>query len=396
MAIAPNFLAMSTYYSMNAIEQLLWASAIYCLIRLIRSDEPRWWIAFGAIAGVALLNKLGTGVFGLAVGLGLLATRHRRHLLSRWPYLGGSLACLIFLPHLVWQIRHDWPFLEFVRSTREWMPPIPPIDFLSNQILTHHPLTFPLWLAGVFYLLLAPRMRPYRMLGVVFVVVFAIFMLQESKDYYVTPVYPVALAAGALALERGLRARRWGRWARPAVVAILLLGGAGLAPGAMPILSPPALVRYVQALGIAPPAYIAKDSTPIPQHLADRFGWHEMVRVVAGVYHSLPPEERKHARILCGDWSQAGAVDYFGGRYGLPAAVSPRHSYWFWGPGDGPVGSFVVIGLGEREELLGYFEQVEHRARFVAPYAVENGQPVFVTRGLKRDLDQVWRELRRF
>jgi 4-amino-4-deoxy-L-arabinose transferase-like glycosyltransferase len=394
--VAPNFLAMSTFFSMNAFEQLFWLLGIHVLVRLVKSEDPRWWIAFGAIAGLALMNKLGTSVFLLSLVLGLALTRQRRHFLSPWLYLGGAVALLIFLPHLLWEIRHDWPFVTFVRASREWAPSIPPLQFLSNQILTHHPINFPLWLAGTLYLFFARSMRPFRMLGVVFVGVFAVFMIQESKDYYVTPVYPIALAAGAIALERGLDAVSWGGWAKPAALSLLLLSGAVLAPAIMPILPPAVYERYVAFLGLAPPAYIAKDQTPLPQHLADRFGWEEMVRSLAEVYHALPEPERAHARILCGNWGEAGAVDHFGERYGLPRAISPLHSYWSWGPGEGPIGSFVVIGLGEREDLLEYFDEVEERSRARAPYAVENDEAIYVARGLKRPLAEVWGEIRRY
>jgi hypothetical protein len=31
---------------------------------------------------------------------------------SRWMWMGASAAFLIFLPNLVWLIRHDFPFLD--------------------------------------------------------------------------------------------------------------------------------------------------------------------------------------------------------------------------------------------------------------------------------------------
>ncbi len=394
--IAPNFLVMSTFFSMNAFEQLFWLLEIHVLVRLVKTGDARWWVAFGAIAGLALLNKLGSGIFGLSVVLGLAATRHRRFFLSPWLYAGAALAALIFLPHLLWEVEHDWPFLKFAQAANTRAPSIPPFQFIANQVLTHHPVNFPLWLAGTLYLFFSASMRPFRILGFIFVTVFAVFMLQEGKDYYVTPVYPIALGAGAIALERGLDSATWGRWARPAVLSLLLLAGAVFAAGVMPILSPPSYVRYVEFLGVAPPAYIARDQTPMPQHLADRFGWEELVRGIAGVYESLPEEERARTRILCGNWGEAGAVDYFGAGHGLPSAISPLHSYWYWGPVDGPVGTFIVVGLGERETLLEYFDEVEERERVRTQYAVENDQAIYLARGLRRPLDEVWREIQRF
>jgi len=398
--IAPNFLAMSTFFSMNAFEQLFWLLAIHLWVRLMKGGDPRLWLIFGAVIGVALLNKLGTGVFAMAVVCGLATTRERRHFASPWLYAGGGVALLIFLPHLVWQIDNGWPFLEFMREAKASAPAIPPLQFLANQVLTHHPLNAPLCLAGVVYLFVAPSMRPFRGLGVVFVFVFGFFMLQEAKDYYVTPVYPIALAAGALALERAfervLVGRAWRRVAQVGVLASLMGTGAAFAPAVMPVLSPEAYVRYVGFLGISPPAYVARRSTPMPQHLADRFGWEEMTQTIAEVYHSLPEEARATVRILCGNWGQAGAIDYFGPRHGVPNAISPHHSYWVWGYGDGPVESFIIIGLGSADDLRRYFDHVEARGRVRAPYAVENDREIYLARGLRRPIEEVWHEIRRF
>jgi hypothetical protein len=73
-------------------------------------------------------------------------------------------------------------------------------------------------------------------------------------------------------------------------------------------------------------------------------GWERQVAAVAGVYHGLSNEERRQAVIVAGNYGEAGAIDFFGPRLGLPPAVSPAGSYWFFGPGTRPGAVVVAIG----------------------------------------------------
>ncbi len=74
----------------------------------------------------------------------------------------------------------------------------------------------------------------------------------------------------------------------------------------------------------------------LPQDFADMLGWEEQVEAVARVYRELPAGDRERAVIIGGNYGEAGAIDFFGPRYGLPGAVCPCGSYWFFGPGERP------------------------------------------------------------
>ena len=51
---------------------------------------------------------------------------------------------------------------------------------------------------------------------------------------------------------------------------------------AVPILAPPALLRYQERLHLRSPVVFEHQNTgPLPQYFADEFGWEEMVREVA-------------------------------------------------------------------------------------------------------------------
>jgi 4-amino-4-deoxy-L-arabinose transferase-like glycosyltransferase len=95
--------------SIVTVAAFLWAAA-----KAQVTQDGRWWLAAGVAAGLSLLSKYS----GLFVGLGvfvwlLLDSRGRSWLKTIWPWAGGTLAFLIFLPHLLWQAQHDWMTFVF-------------------------------------------------------------------------------------------------------------------------------------------------------------------------------------------------------------------------------------------------------------------------------------------
>ena len=219
------------------------------------------------------------------------------------------------LPYVVWQITHGWPTLEFWTDYGAKVDPASPIEFLVEQVLTMQPLTLPLWLAGLYYYLFSRDGRTLRPLGLIYVLLFALFAIQNAKFYFLAPAYPMLFAAGALSLERLVRRRSW-NWLKPAYAAVLLVGGIALAPMVVPIL-PSRRSRASRAPGEAPGSSRSAAKKGNPQHFADRFGWKNMAATVAGVYDSLPAEDRSRACVFTANYGEAGAIDFFGPDYGL-------------------------------------------------------------------------------
>ena len=248
--VAPNFLVMGTFMSMDAFDQLFWVSAAFVLILILKQDRPRLWLLFGLIAGLGVLTKITMLYFGFAVLVALLLTSSRRHLLAPWPWLGGAISALFLLPYVYWQIAHGWPTLEFWADYGAKVDPASPIEFLVEQVLTMQPLTLPLWLAGLYYYLFSGDGRTLRPLGLIYVLLFALFAIQNAKFYFLAPAYPMLFAAGALSLERLVRRRSW-TWLKPAYAAVLLVGGIALAPMVVPIL-PVETLASITGAGEAP------------------------------------------------------------------------------------------------------------------------------------------------
>jgi hypothetical protein len=268
-----------------------------------------------------------------------------------------------------------------------------PGQYLLQQILIMNPLTFPVWLAGIIYLFFADNARSYRLLGWTFLAVFATFFVLHGKDYYTSPVYPIGLAAGAVALEMVSRSRR-GLWARAVFVILLLSATAAMLPLNLPLLSPPNLVRYVEKFPLKPQASEkAHARAELPHYFAWQFGWPEMVEAVARAYHSLPPDQQAKTAILGKNFAESGAIDLLGPKYGLPKSIGVHQSYWLWGPRN-YTGEIMIV-LGDRPEELAQWCSVEVLAELNHRYeSAFERHPVLLCRGMKQNLQQVWPKLK--
>jgi len=395
VAVAPYYLFTFHVLSMNGAEVLLWTLAAWLIVVAVQTGRPWPWLALGVVAGVGLLNKISMGVFGAGLAAGLLLTPAWRHFRTPWPWVAALLAAAIFAPHLLWQAQHGWPTAEFIGNAQRFkIAPLSIGAFLLEQVGMMHPLTAPLWLAGLFFFAVQAEGRLFRLFAWCYLVVLFVFVAQQSKPYYLTPIYPVLFAGGAVALERA--SEGWHRVRRSAL-ALLLLGGLALAPLGLPVLPVRLYVAYQARLGFTPSAGERHELGALPQHYADMFGWEELAQTVSRVYQALPEPERATARVFAQNYGQAGAIERFAGRYPLPRVMSPHNNYWLWGPGADDGGTIIIIG-GRREDHLRALERVDEAARtscrLCMPY--ERDQPIWVGRGWKVSLKAIWPAERKF
>jgi 4-amino-4-deoxy-L-arabinose transferase-like glycosyltransferase len=392
----PVYLILHHWLTMNAFEPLIWMGCLWCVVRAINRDEPRYWFWFGALTGIGLETKYSIAFLVIGVLLGVLASPERRFLKSRWLWLGMLVGAIIALPNFLWQLQHDFPFLQLLHNIRMTNRDIVrgPVSFLADQAVIMDPILLPLWVGGLFWLFFGREGGCYRVLGWTYLVVVTSFIVLKGKNYYVAPVYPILFAAGAVGFER-ITSRSF-TWSRAAYVTAIVAVGALLAPISCPILSPESYLRYQAALGINPPAAERQNNGPLPQYFADEFGWKEMVQRVARVYDALPPDQRARTAIFCNSWGEAAAIDFFGPRYGLPRAISSHNNYWYWGPRN-YTGDIVIVlgsdGRGDRE----HFRSVEAAGRVEHPYSRRDEHfTIWLCRGLNQNLQDLWPKLKKF
>ena len=399
---------MDHQFAMNTFEALFWTGCAYAILRMIQTQNPKLWLAFGAIAGLGLENKYSIAVFGFALLLGLLLTQQRKLLFTPWLFAGGALALLIFLPNLVWNIRHHWPFLELMHNIGVTGKDIayPPAAYIAQQIVMMNPLSFPFWFGGLLFYFFSRGAKPYRAFGWTFLVTVAFFLISHGKDYYSAPAYPILLATGAAAAELLLSSiavqqakdqqtppqpSKWRAALKPVCFTWIAIGVALPLPIVLPVLPLDALVRYLSHSPLQPkPTERSFVGTPLPQYFADELPWERQVAAVARVYHSLSPEEQAKAAIFCDNYGQAGAIDFFGPRYGLPKAISGHQNYFLWGPRNYTGEMVILVGVPESDARK-QFASVEVAATLNIPYAYAyETRPILLCRGLKGNLQTLW------
>ena len=407
IVIAPQYLSNGSLLGTNCLEPNLWMGCAYFAILAIKRANPRYWLWVGVVAGLGMEEKYSIAIFGFGIVIGLLLTAQRRVLLSPWIWLGGLAAFLILLPNLLWNIHNDWPFLQLIRNIRDEgrdvILPLP--QFVLQQTFLVDPITVPIWLAGLFALLFSARLKPYRMLGWCYLTCFTVFFVLHGKIYYLAPVYPMLLAAGAVVIESAIEGRKNGQpenlrprraWLKAAIVALLLATGAHLAPVVVPILSPDGFLAYAKHLPMKLPV-MEHDHTraALPQWYADQFGWQEIVAETAEAWNGVPVEDRKDCGIFAQDYGQAGAIDFLGRPYGLPRALSGDRTYFLWGP-RGYSGNCLIVLGDRRKRLEELFDHVEYVGTSADnPYALEKEIGVFICRGAKfGTLAQLWPQLK--
>lgn len=404
VGLSPIFLAMSGFYSMNAFEPLLWMLIVLTLVRIVRTGQSRWWLAAGALIGIAFQNKHTVVAYVAALAAGVLITRTRRVLLDRWLWAGAAVALAIAAPNVIWQAFNGWPSLEFYRSAHAIKNvPIAPVESLLTQLVVMNPLAAPVWIAGFIYLLAGRDARDLRFLAVMFVVLLIFNVVsQTSRPDRIAAAYPALFAAGAIVFERALR--RFGA-VRPltvraaaacAILAIVASASVAL-PTVIPILSPEATAEYVRASGITPQTERGK-TAPIPQVLADRTGWESFVDDVARVYRSLPAADQAQAVLYAPSYGQAGALELLGPSRGLPDRVIGSHNtYWHWSVGRTNTDVLIAVDANAAT-LRRLFAEVWEAGRIRCDYCMSwrNDIPIHVARRSIAPIDSIWPRVRHY
>jgi len=384
--LCPGFLVMDSLLTMNAFEPLFWTGCLLVIARLARTGNSRLWLWFGVLAGVGLENKHSTLSFGFAAAVAVLLTSRRRELAKPWIWIAFAIAAALFLPNIIWQIRHHFPTIEDLENVRRAGKNVVlgPVAFVKEQVLAMGPILLFVWLPGLIWLL---RKRTWRVLGLTSVVFLVLMEILHAKDYYVFPIYPTLFAGGAVAVKEWLANKA--AWIRGALAAAILVLSLPLLPLATWMLSPEHLLAYQNAIGIKPAKQEVHHESLLIQPVADQFGWPEMAREVAAIYDSLPPAERAQTGILAGNYGEAGAINQFGPQYGLPRAWSRHQNHWYWGPPPQAYKNLIVLQWSREDvqDNCDSFQAFEHYQRFGME---EENTPIYLCRGAQFDIQKIW------
>jgi len=386
IAPVPAFDAVISQYS--SFDLLWWVLIAYFLLRLVKYGDPRWWVAIGAAIGVGMLTKYSMAFCAAGISGALLLTPARRYLKSRWLWYGAALSILVFLPNVIWQIRHGFisiHFLEYIHQrdigegrTNGFIPH----QFLlnSNVMLT------PLWLAGLYYFSADREGKRYRLFGWLYLIPMMLFLALKGRDYYAAGLYPMLFAAGSVLWDRWVRWLRpaWARVVQVATFAAIALGGYGVGRALLP-LGPISTGNY---------------ALKVNGELREEIGWTDLVAEVARIRDSLPFDERAHLGIITGNYGETGAIDLYGPRYGLPQAISGTNTAWYRGYGNPPPKTLIVVGLS-REDAERTFQSCRLAGHNGNPYGTENEESsdhpdIFVCSPPRQPWPEFWRHFQSF
>jgi Dolichyl-phosphate-mannose-protein mannosyltransferase len=397
--VAPIYLGLDSLLTMNVFESLFWMGAALIALKVFNGKSGKWWILFGVVCGVGLLNKHSMLFFGFGLFVGLVLTKQRKQFALPWIWVGGLIALLIFLPNLMWEVNRRFPTIEVLRNVQASgrNAELGPLAFLLMQALIFNPLTAPVWIAGLVELLRDREGRGWRVLGNAYVVLMICMLTMHGRMYYPAPAYGMLFAAGGVAFERWFGAAS-GRWLRLVYVVLIMVTGVLLAPFAyFPMLTVEHYLAYAKFWHYEPPRIETHRMGALPQLYADQFGWKEMAQVVADAYYKLPAEDRKACAIFGQNYGQAGAIDFFGAQMGLPPAISAHQNYFYWGP-RGYTGECIIVMADTPERLHELFGSVEFAGRVEHPLSMPYEHfDVYVCRKPKfGNLQSVWGKIKRW
>jgi hypothetical protein len=382
--------AVASIFSMDILDMLWWTILAFLLVRILRREnrDPKLWLIFGLIAGIGLMTKLTIAFFLLSVLVAVLFVK-RSYLKSPWFWIAAVIALAIVSPYVAWNALNGWPTVDFFIH-HGGLNGGGPLSFLGNQILIAGFLGLPLAMLGL-YFFFTTKPRPYALLGLVFVILLAIFTVTNGKPYFIMGVYPFMFAGGAVLLEK--RRRVWSGY-----LAGIVLVGVVLAPLYAPVLPPQTFVKFYGGLtGTANGASAQQNAGAFPQYLGDRFGWDTMAVNVAQVYDNLPAREQSQACILTVNYGEASALTFLGKPYHLPPVISGHNNYYLWGPGKCSGAVLILVGFYPGQ-IENYFRNLTIAGNITCSYCMtnENNLPVIVVTGENAIVQNSWLQLKHF
>lgn len=386
-ATAPVLLGAGHLMGPTAFDIMAWGALALVVVRIGRTEDPRWWVIGGLVLGLGLANKHSIGFFVVAMAAGVVLSGGWRLLWNRWFAIGAVIAACFTVPDVWWQATHGWATITMTRHLNEENGGLGNVgNWVLGQLFMVSLAVAWMWMAALPFLWRSGRPL-WRALVWAYGLLFIFFGLTSgAKIYYLAGAYVYLLAAGAVRVEGWLTSR-------PKRSRSLY--------GALAITT---LVSLPLVLPVLPAADIGWTYT-VDQVPAETVGWPEFLDTVSVAWHRLPPSERAHAVIFTADYGEAGAINELGRSDGLPIAVSGHNNEWFWGPGYPNATTVLAIAPGPRDVtnyglyLHQFFRHVHVVATLTNSAHLHNQEwhgHVYLCTGLRRSWTATWPALRHY
>lgn len=377
--ISIGMLRTASLFQPVIFELFFWMLFLFFVLKLVRTQNPKFWIVIGISFGLAFLNKYSVVFLGLATFIAILVSEYRKLLLSKYLLYGILAGLIIMIPNLLWQFNHKFPVVTHMSelySTQ--LIHVSKMTFLLEQILMNF-TSILIWLTGLIGILFFKSEKRYRVFAWIFLVVVLLLLLTKGKSYYTLGVYSMLFAFGGYILEKHLSGKR--KIAGYLVVGYSVLSSVFFIPLGLPLLPQEQMGKYCEAFSrYISPAPMRNEQNgyyPIPQDYMDMTGWKELAELANVAYKRLDSLQQKQCILFANNYGQAGALDFYGKKYHLPSPICLNDSYIFWAPDSVNATNFIITDkqLGSIPELFNTFTEV---GTIKNNYFRENGLKVYL------------------
>ena len=367
-------------YQPNSLDILIWTVVFYLLIKFIQSEKPLWLYCLAVIVALGFYNKY--NVLFLLAGLvtGLLLTYNRKIFGNPVFWKALIISLILLSPNIIWQVINHFPVFEHMKVLKaNQLDNNSSLGFLFSQLLFFIG-SLPLTLGAIAAFFYFKLFRQYRFIGISFVAVMGLFAYLKAKDYYAVGIFPVMIAFGSVWIEN-IVTIKW----RSAVITFLICLNIGLflltIKVIYPILTPVEIRQNAKAfekLGLL--RWEDGKNHNLPQDFADMLGWHEMAVKSLEAYKMIPSAELENTLIICNNYGQAGALNYYN-RGKMPEAYSFNTDYIYWLPHIKKIQNIVLVGERPEKNVIGMFKEFKITGTVENEYAREKGTSIFLLTG---------------
>lgn len=377
-----SYIRLFYLFQPNFLEVFFWISIAFGLFKYIDTHKNIWLYVWGISLGLGLLSKYSIAFYFIGLLIGLVLSQERKVFLNKHFYFSLLLAFLIFLPNLIWEYGHNFPFLHHMRQLQqEQLQYLNTADFIKNQFLMNI-ASILVWVLGLIYLGFHSKTKPFRLFFWAYLFTIFILIALKGKDYYALGSYPVLLVFGACFIENR-SSGKW-IWTRYILSLQILWIGILVLPILMPVFSPQKLADYYSKRGLSQSGFCRWEDGldhPLPQDFADMLGWKEISEKAEKVYSNLSDADKKSTIFFCDDYCTAGALNYYGKGLHIPEAYSDVSNFLLWIPDNLTFRNIILVrhsGIKKKDDINNMFERVRVMDSLNYPLARENEMKILL------------------
>lgn len=378
---------LNILFQPNSFDILAWTILFYLLVQFIKTGKSKYlyWLAIVAAAG--FYNKYNIVFLFFGIVTGLLLTPQRTFFTQTSMWKAAILFIVLLLPNLLWQVVYHFPVIEHMKVLKEnQLDNNSATGFLISQVMIIFnalPLIFAALAAFGFY----KPFKDYRFAGICFVVVILLFSLLKAKDYYAFGLYPALISFGVVYIEK-ISSRRLNLVIMPLLIVFNLGIFAFTAKLIYPVFSPEKITQHkddFEKMGLL--RWEDGKNHHLPQDFADMIGWKEMAEKSLAAYKTLPENELKNTLIICDNYGQTGALNYYN-RGLMQEAFCLNTDYIFWLPEMQRIENILLVGKKPDPKIVALFRECREVGKIENKYAREKGTEIFLLIGADDTLTQ--------